>query len=55
MLPSVAQHVAVARRLATCCRSRFGVAFRFRELFWQLQSGCDSRSALADSDELRER
>ena len=32
--------------LASCCRSRFGVAFRFSDIFWQLQSGCGSRSRL---------
>ena len=58
-----AQRVAVARKLATCCRSRFGVAFlkttylNNHVIFQrQLQSGCDSRfRRRRNSDELRER
>ena len=43
MQPSAAQRVAVARKLATCCRSRFGVDLGFEDITQQLQSGCDSR------------
>ena len=42
MQPSAAQRVAVAPFSRDLLRSRFGGAFCFRELFWQLQSGCEA-------------
>ena len=36
MQPSAAQRVAVARKLATCCRSRFGVEMGLEKGFEML-------------------